>query len=165
MPDPEPDLILDSPLGRLAIALQGEQVAAVAYRPRARRTRAADTALARRIGAQFAAYFRDGSFHFTLPVTTGGTPFQQRVWRALAEIPPGEVRTYGELAVALGSGARAVGSACRSNPLPVIIPCHRVVAAAGLGGYAGHTRGAGLARKRWLLAHEARATGGALKFA
>jgi methylated-DNA-[protein]-cysteine S-methyltransferase len=80
-----------------------------------------------------------------------GTPHQQAVWKALLAIPWGEVRTYGEIAQELGSGARAVGGANHQNPVAILVPCHRVVAAnGGLGGYGG-----GLERKRWLLAHEA----------
>ncbi len=83
-----------------------------------------------------------------------GTPFQRRVWRALQDIPPGQTRSYGELAARLGSGARAVGNACRRNPVPLIVPCHRVVGAHGPGGFSGQTGGAALQRKLWLLAHE-----------
>ena len=81
-----------------------------------------------------------------------GTAFQQTVWRALIEIPWGEVRTYGEIgrAIGLAGGARAVGGANHENPVAILVPCHRVVAAGGrLGGYGG-----GIERKRWLLAHE-----------
>ena len=82
-----------------------------------------------------------------------GTPFQRAVWDALSAIPWGEVRTYGEIARLLGreGGARAVGFANGQNPVAILVPCHRVVAAGGrLGGYAG-----GIEVKRWLLAHEA----------
>ena len=80
-----------------------------------------------------------------------GTRYQQAVWRALLAIPWAEVRTYGEIARELGSGARAVGGANHRNPVAILVPCHRVVAGdGGLGGYGG-----GLERKRWLLAHEA----------
>ncbi len=80
-----------------------------------------------------------------------GTPYQRAVWRALLAIPWAEVRTYGEIARELGSGARAVGGANHRNPVAILVPCHRVVAGGGgLGGYGG-----GLERKRWLLAHEA----------
>lgn len=79
-----------------------------------------------------------------------GTPFRQRVWRALAAIPYGETRSYGELAAALGSSPRAVGGAVGHNPICLIIPCHRVTGAGGvLTGYAG-----GTARQRWILEHE-----------
>lgn len=87
-----------------------------------------------------------------LPVDVDGTPFQRRVWDTLRRIPRGEVRTYGDIAHAIGNpmSMRAVGAANGANPLPVVIPCHRVVAAGGkLGGYSG-----GLERKRWLLALE-----------
>lgn len=83
-----------------------------------------------------------------------GSVFQRRVWDALLQIPPGQTRTYGELARVLGSSPRAVGGACRRNPIPLFIPCHRVVAANGDGGFAGHTRGRWMDIKRWLLAHE-----------
>ncbi len=83
-----------------------------------------------------------------------GTLYQQKVWQALQRIPVGEVRTYGELARELGSCARAVAQACRANPLPILIPCHRVVSATGLGGYMGKTYGPELEIKRWLLHHE-----------
>lgn len=82
-----------------------------------------------------------------------GTNFQQRVWSELAHIPWGECITYAELAQRLDTSPRAVGGALRANPIPILIPCHRVVAASGLGGYAGASE-LGQARKRWLLRHE-----------
>lgn len=85
-----------------------------------------------------------------LPLAPAGTPFQQRVWRALGEIPAGETRGYGELAATLGSHARAIASACARNPVAVLVPCHRVVGRNGqLSGYRW-----GLERKAALLAHE-----------
>ncbi|MCW9089680.1 MAG: methylated-DNA--[protein]-cysteine S-methyltransferase [Gammaproteobacteria bacterium] len=83
-----------------------------------------------------------------------GTPFQQRVWDELRRIPYGQVSTYGELACRLDSSARAVAGACRANPLPLLIPCHRVVAANGPGGYLGQSRGEAVEIKQWLLQHE-----------
>ena len=89
-----------------------------------------------------------------IPCCYTGTPFQVKVWKALRTIPTGQVLTYGELAERLDTSARAVGNACRKNPIPVVIPCHRVVAASGIGGYAGATHGSLFAIKRWLLQHE-----------
>ena len=83
-----------------------------------------------------------------------GTPFQKLVWSELSKIPLGEIRTYGEIAKKLNSSARAVGNACRKNPIQIIIPCHRVISANGLGGYAGETDGKQINIKRWLLSHE-----------
>jgi methylated-DNA-[protein]-cysteine S-methyltransferase len=92
---------------------------------------------------------------FDLPLAIRGTAFQQRVWRGIAGIGAGHVWTYGQLAREIGSVPRAVGQACGSNPLPIVIPCHRVVASGGIGGFAHHP-GEGFYRnvKRWLLAHE-----------
>lgn len=103
---------------------------------------------------QLDAYFRSGSAGFDLPIELSGTPFQRRVWAALRAIPSGRTVTYGELARKLGTSARAVGGACRANPCPIVVPCHRVVATDGLGGFAGDTSGRKLEVKRWLLRHE-----------
>jgi methylated-DNA-[protein]-cysteine S-methyltransferase len=91
---------------------------------------------------------------FDIQLKTTGTRFQRKVWNALQKIPAGEVVTYGDLAKRLKTSARAVGNACRNNPIPVVIPCHRVVSKTGLGGYAGSTSGDLLKIKEWLLKHE-----------
>ena len=89
-----------------------------------------------------------------LPRAPAPTPFQERLRAALVEIPAGEVRTYGELARALGTSPRAVGAGCRGNPLPLLVPCHRVVAVGGTGGFAGAREGPAASLKAWLLARE-----------
>jgi methylated-DNA-[protein]-cysteine S-methyltransferase len=129
-------------------------VTGIDYLPAARQPAEDGSAAARRVARALARYFADGGRPLTLAVELAGTDFQQQVWRALRSIPPGETRTYGELARALGSGARAVGNACRRNPAPLVVPCHRVVGASGPGGYAGRMSGPPLKRKCWLLAHE-----------
>ena len=115
----------------------------------------AQHAVAQALGAytvgDFAVYER---LLLQLPLQAAGTPFQQRVWRALQEIPVGIVRSYGGLADTLHSAPRAVGQACRKNPIAILIPCHRVVAKQGLGGYAGKRTGPELAYKAFLLRHE-----------
>lgn len=108
-----------------------------------------DTAL-----AQLRNYFDDGSRGFDLPLSVRGTAHQWRVWEALTRIPAGRTQTYGELAAALGTGPRAVASACRQNPVPLLIPCHRVVGRDGLGGFVGGSDARWLAVKSWLLQHE-----------
>ena len=148
-------LVLESPLGRLGVRLGHDRVCAVEILPDSIGLEGGTGALARTLAGQFRDYFRDPRCGFRLPLDLHGTPFQRRVWQALQRIPAGETRSYGELAALLKTGARAVGNACRSNPLPIIVPCHRVVAAAGIGGYAGETAaGRTLDRKCWLLAHE-----------
>lgn len=108
----------------------------------------------KKIKDQLSRYFKNPNYHFAIPLQLYGTPFQQKVWRALQDIPPGKTLTYGELAKKLKTGPRAIGQACRTNPIPIIIPCHRVVAANHLGGYSGHKKGAWMNIKKWLLKHE-----------
>jgi methylated-DNA-[protein]-cysteine S-methyltransferase len=111
--------------------------------------------LATEAARQINAWIADPTTRFDLPLAGAGTPFRRSVWAAIAAIPLGETRSYGELAAALASAPRAVGQACGANPLPLIVPCHRVIAADGsLGGFARERGGFLLDVKRWLLAHE-----------
>src|SRR4029077_2033579 len=110
--------------------------------------------VAERACAQLESYFGDPEFRFDLPLAAGGTPFQRRVWSKIAAIAPGRTRSYGEIAREIDSAARAVGQACGANPLPLVVPCHRVLAADGIGGFAHHEGGFHLSVKRWLLSHE-----------
>lgn len=113
-------------------------------------------AFAARVCEQLLRYLDDPRAPFSVPLDLRGTPHQQKVWQAMQRIPPGATRSYGELATELKSCAQAVGQACGANPIPVIIPCHRVVGKSGLGGFMKHADGASLDIKRWLLAHEQR---------
>jgi methylated-DNA-[protein]-cysteine S-methyltransferase len=110
--------------------------------------------LAEKTIAALAAYGEDPEYHFQLPIQLDGTDYQRKVWRALQTLASGETITYGSLAKRLHSGARAIGNACRNNPIPLIVPCHRVVAKSGLGGFAGDRREGWTELKRWLLHHE-----------
>ncbi len=105
---------------------------------------------------QIQAYLDDPQFVFDLPLQLAGTRHRLQVWEAMQRIPAGATRTYGELALELRSSARAVGGACGANPIPLVVPCHRVIAAnRGLGGFMGAREdGFELDIKRWLLAHE-----------
>jgi len=103
---------------------------------------------------QLEQYFSAPEIDFDMELELHGTPYQQRVWQALREIPAGQTLDYTELAQRLNSSARAVGNACRANPLPIVVPCHRVVAKSGLGGYMGQREGEAVDIKRWLLQHE-----------
>ena len=105
---------------------------------------------------QLVEYFTGKRENFDLPLKPEGTAFQQKVWKALAKIPFGQTRSYGQIAKAVNSPAasRAVGAACGRNPLPIVIPCHRVVGSTGsLTGFGG-----GLSMKEWLLKHEGATT-------
>jgi len=109
------------------------------------------TLLLRQGRDQVQAYFDGDIKTFDLPLSPTGTPYQKRVWAALADIPYGHTCSYGAIAARVGGSARAVGGANGANPIPIVIPCHRVVGSTGLGGYSG---GDGLETKRWLLALE-----------
>jgi methylated-DNA-[protein]-cysteine S-methyltransferase len=146
-----PQLTCLTPLGDVTVSEEGGAIVALDWG----RGRDQDrTPLLLAAVAQLQAYFDGQRSDFALPLAPHGSPFQRRVWDALRAIPPGETRSYGDLARELGSAARAIGQANGSNPIPILIPCHRVVAANGrLGGYSG---GDGASTKRWLLAHERR---------
>lgn len=96
-------------------------------------------------------YFKGQRIQFSVPMEATGTPFQIKVFKAMQAIPFGETKTYGEIAKAIGKprAIRAVGTACGRNPLPILIPCHRVIGSNGMGGYSG-----GIRKKQWLLEHE-----------
>ena len=114
-------------------------------------------ALAFEAARQLRAFVADPDFVFALPLRPAGTRYQRRVWEEVALIPRKQTRTYGQVAKALRSGPRAVGQACGANPFPLVVPCHRVIAAdGGLGGFARCGGGFMLEVKRWLLAHESR---------
>lgn len=105
-----------------------------------------------------AQQLRDYSQHahniWAVSLSEQGTPYQRKVWRYLQTIPMGSTQTYGEVATALNSSARAVGNACRANPFLLIVPCHRVVKRTNIGGFGGKINGEAIAIKQWLLAHE-----------
>ena len=148
------DIVLDAPLGKLGICLHAGKIIRLDYLGNRAAPKPATTPLGRQVTAQLAKYFANTQSRFTLPLELHGTDFQRRVWQALTQIPAGKTLTYGELAGQLDSGARAVGNACRNNPVSIIVPCHRVVSASGIGGYSGKTDGREINRKQWLLAHE-----------
>lgn len=146
--------ILSAPFGKLGIRCTDEAVLGIEFLPANMRALLPRNALAQKVCAQLEAYLADADFHFDLPLKLEGTEHQHKVWKAMCTIPRGQTLTYGELAAQLGSSARAVGQACGSNPLPIVIPCHRVVSNTGLGGFMKHAEGASLDIKLWLLTHE-----------
>lgn len=146
--------IIVTPFARIGLRMAGAAVSALDYLPTNTPEQPPTDAATARVVEQLQAYFRDPHAPLTVPLLLEGTTFQRRVWNALQAIPPGTTMTYGELAQQLGTAARAIGVACRTNPLPILIPCHRVVGRQGLGGYAGAVTGDPLGIKRWLLQHE-----------
>lgn len=156
------DVVLDSPLGRLGVRCRGKHVTRLDYVDQAVPLKAATSEFGQRVTTQLEQFFANPRQRFTLALDLQGSAFQCRVWEALMRIPAGQTRTYGELAATLDSGARAVGNACRHNPVSIIVPCHRVVSTTGIGGYSGRTDGREIDRKQWLLGHEG-IVGAALK--
>ena len=152
------DVVVAFPRMKVAVRTRDERVTDIVYLPPSAPLQVAKNSLAEKAARQLQAYLADPDTRFELPLQVEGTPFQRRLWAALCEIPRGKTLTYGELARRLGGdGAemnRAVGQACGDNRLPIVIPCHRVVAANGIGGFAHARRGYLLEAKRWLLAHE-----------
>jgi len=146
---------LETPIGTLRLVSDGKALTRIEF-PRQHRIsenerEASDAALSSCAG-QLIEYFAGARTHFTVPLNAGGTDFQRAVWAALVNIPFGELRSYADIAVSIGrpKAVRAVGAANGRNPLPIVVPCHRVIGANGkLVGYGG-----GLWRKQWLLEHE-----------
>ncbi|NGZ86594.1 methylated-DNA--[protein]-cysteine S-methyltransferase [Duganella aceris] len=148
--------ILELPFGKLGVRTAAGLITELCYLPPHFDAKAPRDAAAAVAAEQLTRYCDDADFAFDLPLQRAGTEFQQKVWGAISSIPRGSVRTYGELAKHLGSAPRAVGQACGANWFPVVIPCHRVTAASGLGGFSNSDDPNGylLGVKRWLLAHE-----------
>jgi len=147
---------LTVPFGVLGIRCDGRALLGIDFLPATEKPQRATTAFAKTVCEQLLRYMENPDAIFTVPLAPNGTPHQQKVWRAMCEIPRGTTRNYGELAAELKSGAQAVGQACGANPIPIFIPCHRVVGKSGLGGFMRQASGVSLDIKRWLLAHEQR---------
>ena len=144
-----PQLSLHTPVGDLTISEDGGAIVALDWGWGRDQT---ETILLASARDQIHAYFDGERREFDLPLAPAGTPYRQRVWLALQRIPFGATRTYGEIAALAGGSPRSVGTANGANPIPILIPCHRVLASNGIGGYSG---GDGLDTKRALLQLEA----------
>jgi methylated-DNA-[protein]-cysteine S-methyltransferase len=148
--------IVEAPFGAIGIRTDADRLRELVYLPHSFNEKAPVDAIAERTAVQVARYLQEPDFQFDLPLLAAGTDFQRRVWQAIAAIPRGQVLTYGQVAKQIRSAPRAVGQACGANWFPLIIPCHRVTAAGGLGGFSNHDDETGfhIGVKRWLLAHE-----------
>ena len=148
--------IVAAPFGAIGIRTEPGVIRELVYLPKSFAEKEPTDALAERAAQQVIDYFQQPDFRFDLPLAAVGTAFQRKVWAQIAAIPCGDVLTYGEVARLVQSAPRAVGQACGANWFPLVIPCHRVTAAGGLGGFSHHDDADGfhLGVKRWLLAHE-----------
>lgn len=148
--------VVGAPFGAIGIRSDHDVLRELVYLPAAFEAQAPRDALSERAMRQVERYLVEPDFRFDLPLAPLGTAFQQKVWQVIAAIPRGAVLTYGDVARRIQSAPRAVGQACGANWFPLVIPCHRVTAAGGLGGFSHHDEEGGfhLGVKRWLLAHE-----------
>jgi methylated-DNA-[protein]-cysteine S-methyltransferase len=148
--------IVAAPFGAMGVRTDQGRLRELVYLPPHYLEKAPTDAVAEQAARQVGCYFADPDFTFDLPLQDAGSPFQRRVWDAIRTIPRGSVRTYGHIATLLESAPRAVGQACGANWFPLVVPCHRVTAAGGLGGFANAAdeHGFQLGVKRWLLRHE-----------
>ena len=145
---------LATPFAVLGIRTVGELLTDIEYLPRGAATLAPLNKLSERVCRQIARYIDDPHYRFNLPFDYGGTDFQCRVWREISAISVGKTCTYKEVAQRLHSAPRPVGGACGRNRLPLVIPCHRVLASNGIGGFMHARAGDPIAIKKWLLKHE-----------
>jgi methylated-DNA-[protein]-cysteine S-methyltransferase len=148
--------IVEAPFGAIGIRTELGVVRELVYLPPQFDEKAPADALSERAAQQVERYLADADFRFDLPLAEAGTAFQRKVWDVISSIPRGDVLTYGEVAKIIRSAPRAVGQACGANWFPLVIPCHRVTATGGLGGFSNHDDETGfhLGIKRWLLRHE-----------
>ncbi len=146
--------IVAAPFGGIGIRTDGDSLRELVYLPPDYVPRAAREPLAREVAAQVASYLDDPDFSFSLALPAFGTAYQRKVWEVIRSIPRGAVLRYADVARRIGSAPRAVGQACGANWIPLVIPCHRVIATGGIGGFARHEGGFHQSVKRWLLRHE-----------
>jgi methylated-DNA-[protein]-cysteine S-methyltransferase len=149
------DLVIDFPKMKVGVATREGRVVEIRYLPTTTPTKSSADPFLAGVARQLERYRADPDTKFDFPVVIEGTALQRAVWDSMCAIPRGKTRTYGDIARELGADAREIGQACGDNRLPIVIPCHRVVAANGLGGFAHATSGYLIEVKRWLLAHEA----------
>lgn len=151
---PDYDAILPAPFGALGVRLAGAALAGLDFLPPEAPLRPCGSAAIHRVAHELEAYYADPHHVWKLTLAPAGTLFRQRVWQTLTAIACGQTRTYGEIADELGSSPRAVGQAVGDNPIAIVIPCHRVLAAHGPGGFMHGVGGFPMTVKRWLLHHE-----------
>ena len=149
------DLVLEFPKMKVGVTTREGQVVGIKYLPAEAKVVSPRNSLAEKAARQLEGYREDPDTKFDFPIRVEGNDLQRAVWLAMCAIPRGKTRTYGDIARELGADARTVGQACGDNRLPIVIPCHRVVAADGIGGFGHATGGYLIEVKRWLLAHEA----------
>ncbi len=148
------DAVIEFPAMHIGFRVDAGRIDQICFLPRSVPLLAAKNPLAARAVRQFRKYLRNPAAKFDLPLSEKGSAFQRRVWDAICGIPRGHTLSYGQVAKHIRSAPRSVGQACGANWFPLVIPCHRVVASGGIGGFGNHGEGYHIEIKRWLLRHE-----------
>lgn len=149
-------IVIQTPIGYLGLSFDSEVLTEIHFLDKKKGSPSLLTPSIKKTVKKIESYFNKPFDLSSLGTSLRGTPFQKKVWRSLCQIPLGQTTTYGELAKKLKTSARAIGMACRSNPLPLVVPCHRVLSKQNLGGYCGTREGRLVDIKTWLLAYEQR---------
>ncbi|MCL5261658.1 MAG: methylated-DNA--[protein]-cysteine S-methyltransferase [Gammaproteobacteria bacterium] len=150
------DSIIKTPIGKIGLKFSGEKLINLAFLSAATKCRNENLPIAKKVYQELEKYFANPKHIFTVDFELVGTPLQKKIWLALKKIPSGSTVTYKKLAAKLKTGPRVIGNACRANPIPIIIPCHRVVSVNGLGGFCGKNNGIMICLKKNLLIYENR---------
>jgi methylated-DNA-[protein]-cysteine S-methyltransferase len=145
--------VIPAPFGAVGIKIKDDFLVGLQLLPVTTVEKSSRHGFAQDVVRQIKQYLADPKVPLNIPYAVRGTAYQRRVWKAIADIPSGHTLTYGELAEKVGSGARAVANVCGANQVPLLIPCHRIVAKGGLGGFM-QGKENGLLVKKWLLDHE-----------
>lgn len=150
--------IINTPIGKLGLIITNNKLAKIEFLPLQAREFSPKNPVVQQIFKRIKEYFSNPQLQFKFQLQLKGTPLQQKIWQTIQKIPCNKTITYGELAQKIATSPRVIGNACRRNPIPLVIPCHRVVAATGLGGYCGKNNKNFLRIKQWLLTHESKST-------
>ncbi len=147
--------VLSSPIGKIGIRSSERELLGIDYLTDDFALIKPKNSIAKETVEQLLCYFADPTYTFDIPLSLNVSAFQKTVLESLKQIPIGATQSYATLAKNLKTSPRPIGSACRKNPVPIIIPCHRIVAEKDIGGYSGDKHGRMIEIKRWLLQHEA----------
>ena len=149
-----PTIVIATPFARLGARIAAGFIQEIRFLPPETALQTINSPLQGQFESEIARYVADPHYRPQLPCAPRGTAFQQSVWHSISTIKTGKLKRYGDIARELNSAARAVGQACGANPFPIAVPCHRVLAQSGLGGFAHTNNGWLIDTKRWLLQHE-----------
>ena len=148
--------IINSPIGFLGILINDSHtnITRIDFLNKKHALKSSTIPLINQAIKELEKYFNNPHHIFTTPIQASGTALQQKIWSAMQKIPVGKTLSYSDLAEKIKTSPRVIGNACRANPIPLIIPCHRIVAKNHLGGFAGEIAGELINMKTWLLQHE-----------